>query len=258
LRHFDYDSIAETYDRRYLNNDYSGVERALMAFIGEAPQGSVLEVGCGTGHWLQLLQHRGVRIFGVDASQNMLDRARVTLSGGALVRARAERLPYADRTVDRLFCINAFHHFDDHVAFLSDAFRIMAPGGRLMTVGLDPHTGLDRWWLYDYFGPVLQLDRRRYPPVGRIRDWMRDLGFAGVVTTEVQHMPARLPARAAIEQGRLDKTATSQLAILTEREYQQGMDCLREAIERAETRGESLVLASDLRLYATFGTVPSS
>lgn len=30
----DYDSIASTYDRRYEDNDYSGVEDALVAFMG--------------------------------------------------------------------------------------------------------------------------------------------------------------------------------------------------------------------------------
>ena len=46
----DYDSIASTYDRRYEDNDYSGVEDALVAFMGPTLDVRVLEVGCGTGH----------------------------------------------------------------------------------------------------------------------------------------------------------------------------------------------------------------
>ena len=34
-RRVDYDRIARTYDRRYQQNDYSGVEAALIAFVGE-------------------------------------------------------------------------------------------------------------------------------------------------------------------------------------------------------------------------------
>ena len=70
-------------------------------------------------------------------------------------------------------------------------------------------------------------------------------------------MPVRFAARAALEEGRLDKSATSQLSVLTDEEYPQGIDRVREAVEAAEVRGESLCLSADLRLYATFGAVPS-
>jgi len=60
-----------------------------------------------------------------------------------------------------------------------------------------------------------------------------------------------------LERGRLDKSATSQLSVLTDEEYRQGIDRVREAVESAEVRGESLCLSADLRLYGTFGAVPS-
>jgi hypothetical protein len=86
---------------------------------------------------------------------------------------------------------------------------------------------------------------------------MKAVGFADCVTREIQHLPVRLGARAALEQGRLDKSVTSQLSVLTDEEYRQGVDRVREAVESAEVRGESLYLSADLRLYATFGAVPS-
>ena len=85
---------------------------------------------------------------------------------------------------------------------------------------------------------------------------MLALQFSSVRTSEVQHLPVRLSARSAIEQGRLAKSATSQLAVLTDDEYQRGFERIRSALESAETRGESLGLNADLRLYATFGSVP--
>jgi len=84
---------------------------------------------------------------------------------------------------------------------------------------------------------------------------MRLAGFVDCVTHEVQHIPVRLEARTAFEQGRLDKRATSQLAVLTDEQYRQGIDRIRRAIDAAEARGDALYLSADLRLYATFGTV---
>jgi SAM-dependent methyltransferase len=252
-RTVDYDHIASTYDRRYQENNYSGVEAALVAFVGEPCGQRVLEVGCGTGHWLQLFVDRGIRMTGLDASAQMLAHAKTQASRATLAQAVAERLPWAGEAFDRLFCINALHHFQDKVAFLMEAKRVLRPDGLMMTVGLDPHTGLDRWYLYDYFDNVLEIDRRRYPASNQIREWMRAAGFADCVTRLIQHLPVRLAARAALEQGRLDKSVTSQLTALTDEEYRQGIDRIREAVESAERRGESLSLNADLRLYATFG-----
>ena len=256
-RRVDYDQIATTYDRRYQHNDYSGVEAALIAFVGERFDQRVLEVGCGTGHWLRLISGSGARVMGLDVSGQMLAYARTQAPKATLAQGSAEHLPWARDSFDRVFCINAFHHFQDKVAFLTEAMRVLRPGGLMMTVGLDPHTGVDQWYIYEYFDNVLEIDKGRYPASSQIREWIRAAGFADCVTREIQHMPIRFRAREALEQGRLDRSATSQLRVLTDEEYRQGIDRVREAMESAEIRGESLYLSADLRLYATFGAVPS-
>jgi SAM-dependent methyltransferase len=256
-RSVNYDHIATTYDRRYLDNDYSGVEAAVKAFAGEKCEDRILEVGCGTGRWLQFLDGCGTRAAGLDISAQMLAYAKTRAPKAGLAQGSAERLPCASGSFDRVFCINALHHFQDKVAFLTEAMRVLRPGGLMMTVGLDPHVGMDQWYIYEYFDGVLEIDRRRYPASGQIREWMRAAGFRDCVTREVQHLPARLEARAALGQGRLDKSATSQLSILTDGEYHHGIDRIRQALQAAELRGESLWLSADLRLYATFGTVLS-
>ena len=255
LPRVDYDTIASTYERRYRDNDYSGVENALIAFVGQNPAARVLEVGCGTGHWLRFLAGRGSRVAGLDASSGMLACAHAQDRRTAVVHGMAEHLPWAAESFDRLFCVNALHHFRDKRTFLAEARRVLRRGGRLMTIGLDPHTGLDHWYIYEYFEPVLEMDRRRYPASSQIQEWMEAIGFVDCVTREVQHLPARLSARPAIEQGRLDKGATSQFSVLTAEQYQQGIDRIRRAIESAEGQGDSLYLTADLRLYATSGSV---
>jgi SAM-dependent methyltransferase len=148
-----------------------------------------------------------------------------------------------NESFDRVFCINAFHHFQGKVVFLTEAMRVLRPGGLMMIVGLDPHTGVDQWYIYEYFANVLEIDRRRYPASSQIREWMQAAGFADCVTREIQHLPVRLGARAALEQGRLDKSVTSQLSVLTDEEYRQGVARVRQAVAAAEARGESLYLS---------------
>jgi SAM-dependent methyltransferase len=252
----DYDSIAAGYDRRYVINDYSGVRDALLAFVGRDPTARVLEVGCGTGHWLRLLAEGGHRAAGVDASYNMLDYARAQVPDASLAHGRAEQLPWTHGAFERLFCINALHHFDDKASFVAEARRVLGRGGQMMTIGLDPHAGVNTWYIYEYFEPVVAIDERRYPASEQIRAWMNDVGFVDVRTCVVQHSPARLSARAAFEEGRLARGMTSQFAVLTDEQYQRGIDRIRRALDRAEAEGDALYLVADLRLYGTYGTVP--
>jgi ubiquinone/menaquinone biosynthesis C-methylase UbiE len=246
----DYDAIAGVYDRRYEQNDFSGIERTVQSFAGTAPGAVVVEVGCGTGRWLRLLRAAGIRITGMDASLGMLVRAKAPVA-----QAVAEYLPYASRSIDRVFCVNAFHHFTDKRAFLGEARRVLRPGGQLMIVGLDPHSDIAQWYVYDYFPSALANDRRRYAATGQIREWMHQAGFTGCATREAQHSPARIEAGTALREGRLDRTAASQLALLTDAEYQHGIERIRKDSALAATRGTTLELTADLRLYATYGSV---
>lgn len=245
----DYDRIAGQYDGRYERNDYSGFEAAIREFAAVDPgagRPQMLEVGCGTGHWLRVLHGAGVDVVGVDLSQAMLHVARRHDPTPRLLRARAEALPFASGAFDRLFLVNALHHFADRAAFYREARRVLRDGGRLLTIGLDPHAGIDRWWIYDYFPSALEHDRRRYPSVQDIREGLGRSGFAGCATREVQHLPARMPVSEASARGFLERSSTSQLMVISDEEFAAGL-----ARVHAPGTGDERILCADLHVYAT-------
>jgi SAM-dependent methyltransferase len=250
----DYDRVADVYESRYQLNDYTGVETALVTFVEGAhmSQQRVLEVGCGGGHWLRRLGESGLHVFGLDPSARMLAVARAAVGGGRLVRGRGEALPYASSFCGRVFSINALHHFDEPAAFFSEARRVLCAGGGLLTVGLDPHTGQDEWWIYDYFPTALIEDRRRYLPSGRIRDLMAKAGFSNCETRIIQHRPRAMTVSEASSDGFMDRTSTSQLMVISESEYEAGVTRIHEGV--ADTGGVKM-LRSDLRIYGTTGWV---
>jgi SAM-dependent methyltransferase len=254
-RRADYDQIAPTFDRRYKRNEYAGVARALREFIGNETGSRILEVGCGTGHWLDVLQASENFIMGLDFSAGMLAQARSSLPEMALIRGTAEHLPVPTASLDRVFCINALHHFPNKPAFLAEVRRVLRPGGKMLSVGLDPRRNLDKWHVYDYFQESLAIDRQRYPSSEVLCEWMSDAGFQNCITYEVDHWATRLPAREVLEKGRLDKAVTSQLSVLTDEEYERGIQRIRSDMELAEAQGQTLFLTTDLRMYATTGSV---
>ena len=248
MRAVNYDLIAPAYDRRYANNRFDGVCATLRQFLGDARALDVLELGCGTGHWLQEIAGSVATIAGLDPSSEMLAVARAATNQALLIRGEAEHIPWRDRCVDRVFSINAMHHFHDKAAYACEVRRILRPGGAVMIAGLDPHSGLDQWWVYDYFPSALPADRSRYPSAAAIRGLLGANGFVEVATVVAQHIPAAVPFQRAEETGIVDRRATSQLMVISDDEFEAGMDRMRR---------EQPIVRSDLRLFATVGWTES-
>ena len=241
MRPIDYDDVAPEFDRRYARNQYDGTQSALIQFLGGG-RPATLEAGCGTGHWLALVEPRLDTVAGLDPSWKMLELAQAAAPQALLVRATAERIPFGAASFDRVFAINAFHHFSDPVRFATECRRVLRPGGAFMTIGLDPGTGLDRWWVYDYFPAALAVDRQRYPTTKKIREMLAAAGFIDAHTSIAQHLPAERTFETAEREGLLDRRSTSQLLVISDEDFESGMRRLRE---------ERPVLRADLRLYAT-------
>jgi ubiquinone/menaquinone biosynthesis C-methylase UbiE len=246
MRRVDYDDVASTYDRRYERNRFEQISEKLREFIGSDPYVDVAEIGCGTGHWLSELEGSVRSIAGVDLSWSMLRMAAGRLPATPIVRARAEYLPFRSAFFDRVFCINALHHFATPGLFVREARRILRAGGAVMNIGLDPHVGTDQWWIYDYFPSALGADCSRYPSTESLRGELEETGFIAVTTEVAQHLPASVPFDIARERGHLDRRSTSQLMVIPDDEYESGIRRLEE---------EQPMLGADLRLYATIGHV---
>jgi SAM-dependent methyltransferase len=88
----------------------------------------VLDVGCGVGAFLRLVADRGARPSGLDASETLLDLARVRLPGADLRIGEMEALPYEDDTFDLVTGFNSFFFAEDIVAALREAGRVAKPG----------------------------------------------------------------------------------------------------------------------------------
>jgi SAM-dependent methyltransferase len=84
-----------------------------------------LDIGCGTGTHLLLLNKLGLDISGIDASPYMLTRARERLGNRcALKTGIAEKLPYDDNEFDIVVLINTLEFLDNPLQALKEAGRV--------------------------------------------------------------------------------------------------------------------------------------
>ena len=256
--HVNYDQIAPAYHQRYALNALKGVAAALLALVRECGAQQILEVGCGTGRWLAELQAVAHRVYGLDLSPGMLGQARQQDARFRLMCAHATRLPFPGAAFDLVFCVNALHHFDAPRVFISEARRLLRPGGALAVVGMDPHTGRDDWYVYHYFEGTLAADLARFPSAGTILDWMIASGFDQVERRVAEHISRHFVGREVLGDYFLQKHSTSQLALLTDEAYAAGVRRIEAALAAAEAEGETLVFPNDLSLTILIGRTPSS
>jgi demethylmenaquinone methyltransferase/2-methoxy-6-polyprenyl-1,4-benzoquinol methylase len=136
--------VAETYDRyaRLLSFGQDGRWRSFLASRVEAERSDrILDLACGTAAVaLELVRRFGCSVVGVDQSSAMLAEARrrVARAGEsrrvALREARAEELPFDDRTFDGATFTYLLRYVDDPAAALRELARVVRPGGRVASL----------------------------------------------------------------------------------------------------------------------------
>jgi SAM-dependent methyltransferase len=103
----------------------------LVEFVrGLGPAGRVLDVGCGDGRLSAELD--AAELTAADVSRVALDRARARLPEATLVELEPDApLPFADGAFDLVLAAETAEHVRDLQLFLSEARRVLVPGGEL-------------------------------------------------------------------------------------------------------------------------------
>jgi SAM-dependent methyltransferase len=88
----------------------------------------VLDLGCGSGVFLRAAADRGARVFGLDASEALLELARSRVPEADLRVGDMQFLPYEDDFFDVVAGFNSFFFAADMVGALREARRVAKPG----------------------------------------------------------------------------------------------------------------------------------
>ena len=180
----------------------------------------VLDVGCGTGKVVAELVTTAARVWGVDASEDMLAVARAKLPPTVgLKLARAEALPFRPGFFDVVTMAFVVHLVDRQQAF-AEARRVLDAEGRLAIWSADPD-GIERVYLARLFPSYLQVERARFPSADGFGEELRAAGFHGIRVTRISH-PVEARKEEVLE--RLRGGYVSTLQLLDPGEYEAGVE----------------------------------
>jgi ubiquinone/menaquinone biosynthesis C-methylase UbiE len=145
------------------------LEKALLDRLSALldPPGTLLEVGCGTGHFARWFGERGWHVLGLDHSLPMLSQARAR-GHEPLVLGDALALPFPDGAVDVVALITALEFLGEPEMALAEAWRV---AGRGLLLGVLNRLGPVAWIrrIQGRFRPTVYDTARFYRPGELVR-----------------------------------------------------------------------------------------
>jgi 2-polyprenyl-3-methyl-5-hydroxy-6-metoxy-1,4-benzoquinol methylase len=121
-----------------------------------APGKKLLEVGSGTGDFLEFAMSKGIDVFGIEPSEDAVDIAGergIETFKGTLEAYVAK----GGKTFDAVVMVNVLEHVPDPAAFVSHVHSLLNPGGLIIIrvpndfseIQLAAHAklGADPWWI---------------------------------------------------------------------------------------------------------------
>jgi 2-polyprenyl-3-methyl-5-hydroxy-6-metoxy-1,4-benzoquinol methylase len=154
-----FDELAELFHTLAADTDpiYRGWVTAHVPDLPGQPGSRAVDLGCGSGRFIDLLASRHTEVLGVDIAAREIDMARrehpqphVRFEVRSLLDVTAD----ADGQFDTVFSVNTVHHLRAHHVVLPHLRSLLAPGGHLVVVDIvDPGgwaSGVD-WHIHDAF-----------------------------------------------------------------------------------------------------------
>jgi ubiquinone/menaquinone biosynthesis C-methylase UbiE len=138
------ENAAQWHRIRSLYIDEHEVETLLGEIVAAADRRDLLDIGTGTGRMLEVLAPRVERALGIDQSREMLAIARVNLEQARLDNASVRlgdmyQLALPDASFDAVVIHQVLHYADRPAAAITEAARVLRPGGILVLVDFAPH-----------------------------------------------------------------------------------------------------------------------
>jgi ArsR family transcriptional regulator len=137
-----FDELAGKFGRQYVpGRSWKGIAEALLKLM---PPMVIADLGAGEGTVSQLLAQRAKKVIAIDNSEKMVE------FGSGLAKQHGignleyrlgdiEDVPIRSGTVDLAFLSQSLHHAVHPERAVSEAWRIVKPGGRIAVLDLNRH-----------------------------------------------------------------------------------------------------------------------
>jgi len=221
-----YKELAEIFDERYSNHDY---QKIADYFTNQKRMNSVLELGVGTGFWSNFIKN-SEKYVGIDISIEMLKKAKRNAINP--IRANVEEIPIKNSSFEFVFLVNVIHQIEQKLQTLSEINRILRVNGKLSIIYNDIFDEKNWWYVYKFFPKVVRIDKERYSSQLIIEEMLQKNGFSDIKTINLSVISKTYIGKNVFDDIFLKKHNSTQLANLSDEDYQIGIENMKLQIEK--------------------------
>ena len=131
-----YNQMAETYENRWSGYLHHTHQRFLRQ-VKTKPDDVILDLSCGTGLLAQYLTNEACpfqKLILNDIAKKMQQKAKKRFRNQdkiTFTNFSANTLGFENKMFDKIFCLNAFHNYNEQSRVLAESYRVLKPGGQL-------------------------------------------------------------------------------------------------------------------------------
>jgi len=186
-----YTKTSQTYDQRRVNPGINVVLGSMLQSPWPLKEQDFLDVGCGTGSWLQQMHGQVRSLSGIDYNEGMLGKAMTRFGNGEahLQQGCAQDLPFEDERFHGCTMNQIIHHFSPADNFqeardaIKECHRVLKPGGVLVINCSAPEQQRDGFWWLSLFPENSERMCTRFAPITTLRSHLADVGFEACAFT---------------------------------------------------------------------------
>jgi ubiquinone/menaquinone biosynthesis C-methylase UbiE len=172
-----YDSIGLGYDTTRHADPF--ITNKIFRYLNADKRGMYLDLACGSGNYTAALRRKGLNIYGLDISLQMLGLAKRKEPSVSWLLGNVEFLPFKNNTFAGASCILGIHHFEFLNKTLEEAARIIKPGGCLV-IFTASREQMENYWLNIYFPQAMKKSIEKMPGEMKLRNALINSGFLTV------------------------------------------------------------------------------
>lgn len=224
-----YEKIGNQYNNIRLDakKDMENVIRVIKKYVN-CENAKVLDIGCGTGKYGEMMQKNGYNVIGIDKSRTQINQANQLIEA---YEGDATNIPFEDNLFDICTMIIMIQQLskEDRLKAFKEVYRVLKTNGILL-IKTCSHKDLQYRFTAKFFPKTLEIDKARYPDITELR---KELSIFSKIEIENSSIMIEKSKERYLNQ--FEKRGTSNFSFLTDIEICEGIKKFKEVYREQDT-----------------------